>query len=428
MSDISPPPWFRRRGYPHFDQPIKLVKAQKIVSNPTEVARHSFYPFIKFTVETVKIKFNRIDLKVEKQTPKIRCISYASHVDSHIYAYYSFLLSKQYEGEIKKLGLTENVIAFRSLGKNNIDFASRAFKEITERKNCHVLCLDVKGFFDNLDHQLLKSAWSQVLQRPQLAPDHYAVFKSLTQFATVDRDKVYQTLHRSTNNMSRKALRLCTPEEFRIKIRNTNLIEKNGVNKKGIPQGSPISALLSNIYMLNFDKNVKEHVETLGGFYFRYCDDMLIIVPIESKEYTYNFIKNEIDKIKLEFQDSKTEQINFKYKLGKIEAERPLQYLGFLFDGNQILLRSASLARYSERMRKGVRLAKSTMAKRNRARQARNEITKPLFKKNIYQRYTHLGRRNFLSYGYKASKIMDSKGIKRQLGRLWNRVQNEINR
>ena len=66
--------------------------------------------------------------------------------------------------------------------------------------------------------------------------------------------------------------------DFRDKVRKNALIISNKANF-GIPQGSPISALLSNIYMLNFDIEMKDYVATLGGEYFRYCDDMLFIVP-----------------------------------------------------------------------------------------------------------------------------------------------------
>lgn len=38
----------------------------------------------------------------------------------------------------------------------NIDFANYAFKEIVSRGNCVALVIDIKGFFDNLDHEILK--------------------------------------------------------------------------------------------------------------------------------------------------------------------------------------------------------------------------------------------------------------------------------
>jgi len=418
-------PWFRRRGYPHFDSATNYAAAQRIVTSPNQVASHSFYPFISFQVKTVKVKRNRSTGKVEKQIPKERPIAYASHVDSHIFAYYAFKLSKNYERIILQNSLQSCVIAFRALGKSNIQFAADAFNEIKKRGDCHVLCLDIKGFFDNLDHQILKSAWCETLVLPKLPNDHYAVFKALTRYSVVDRADLYELIGKSVHNFSSQSERLCAPDEFRNLIRKNKLIKTNS-SKKGIPQGSPISALLSNIYMLNFDKKVKEFAELVGGCYLRYCDDMFLIVPLEQKEHAFKFVEQEIAKIGLEFQGKKTERVNFNMKNGELIADKPLQYLGFVFDGTQVLLRSASLARYSERMRRGVRLAKATMRKRNRARASRGEANQPLYKKKIFQRYTHLGRQNFLSYGYRAAKLMGSKSIKRQLGRLWVRVLEEM--
>lgn len=58
---------------------------------------------------------------------------------------------------------------------------------------------------------------------------------------------------------------------------------KTHQDSKGIPQGTPISALLSNIYMVDFDLKAKEIIDRLGGKYYRYCDDMLFITQPENQ-------------------------------------------------------------------------------------------------------------------------------------------------
>ncbi len=68
----------------------------------------------------------------------------------------------------------------------------------------------------------------------------------------------------------------------------------NNKGQKGIPQGSPISALLSNIYMLEFDVLVKEKIMECKGSYFRYCDDILCIIPNEYEEFILDYITGEI--------------------------------------------------------------------------------------------------------------------------------------
>jgi len=195
---------------------------------------------------------------------------------------------------------------------------------------------------------------------------------------------------------------------------------------KGIPQGSPISALLSNLYMLEYDSILRSFVEASGGHYFRYCDDILLIVPSVLKTDAEALAVSEIKKLYLEINPSKTDRIDFTDTGSGLIASKPLQYLGFLYDGQRILLRSASLARYSERMRASVRLAKSTMKKRNLARMENGEAARPLFKKKLNRKYSHLGRRNFVTYGYEAAKKMESQPIRRQLRALWTRFQTEI--
>ncbi len=77
--------------------------------------------------------------------------------------------------------------------------------------------------------------------------------------------------------------KICSNDEFREKIcgdRGTHhsLIDKNE-EPFGIPQGSPISDILANMYMFEFDKAIFASVSRARGFYFRYLDDIIIIVP-----------------------------------------------------------------------------------------------------------------------------------------------------
>ena len=125
--------WFKRRGYLHFDSPVSFKKAQKLVNSPKRVSTHSFYPLIHYSIKSFKVKLNASG-EIEPKW-KTREIKYAAHLDSHIYAYYSWLLGKRYEEEVQRRGLNENVLAFRSLGKNNIDFANDVFEIIKIKKN-----------------------------------------------------------------------------------------------------------------------------------------------------------------------------------------------------------------------------------------------------------------------------------------------------
>lgn len=417
-------PWFRTRGYLHFDKPIFLKKTLRLVTDPSKVAKHSFLPFITFDVKSYKISQDKITKKITKNE-KERKIAYSSHVDSHIYAYYAAILSGIYEEKLKDYGVSSNVIAFRALNKSNIEFANEAFNSIKNRKECGAVALDLSKFFDTLDHLQLKDAWCRLLGAEELPEDHYAVFKNITRYSSVYKNKLYEHLKISKNNPKFKRYSICSFDDFRNNVRKSKLIEKNK-SGHGIPQGSPISALLSNIYMLNFDIDMRNYVNSVGGDYYRYCDDMLFIVPLDQINKVAGIAEKELFKLKVTLNIKKTELRTFTSTSEIITADKPLQYLGFLFDGHNIYLRSSSLSRYSDRMRRGVRLAKATMKSKNKTRVARGMVKKSLFKEKIYARYAHVGKRNFLTYGYRAARIMESSTIRKQLKPLLQRLKNEI--
>ncbi|MES9904395.1 MAG: antiviral reverse transcriptase Drt2 [Sedimenticola sp.] len=418
-------PWYRPRHYLHLDSPIGYKRARRVVTSPKRVARHSFYPFISYHVTSKKLKQDKAT-KTLKIKRKNRPIRYAAHLDAHIYSYYALMLSSLYEEALAKRGISDSVLAFRSLRKSNIEFAADAFGEIKSRGDCSVVALDISGFFDNLDHEILKNAWASLLGESRLPADHYAVFKSLTKYSAVDKESLYKKLNISLNNpKAGNRKRLCEAVEFREKVRRTGLVKKN-CEPFGIPQGSSISALLSNIYMFQFDIKSSEEMERLGGKYYRYCDDMLFIVPKEHKEKIEEFAISNIDNLCIDINPDKTEKREFTVENEKIISDRPLQYLGFTYDGQQILIRSAALARYSEKMKRGVRLAKATMKKRNRLRIYRGESPKPIYRNNLYKRYSHLGQRNFITYGFRAAETFNSTAIRKQLKPLWKRLTKEI--
>lgn len=415
--------WYRKRSYIHFDAPIGLKKATAIVTNSNLVATHAFFPLVHYTIESFKV-FKNKNGEIEKKV-KLRPIAYASHLDSHIYSFYSKLLSAKYEQALLERGLDTNVIAFRSLGKSNINFANDAFEEIKKRRSCSAIALDITGFFDNLDHQILKEHWCYLLGCDKLPADHYNVYRSITRFSKVCRDTVYEQLKIPKNNPRNGRFKICEPEVFRDVIRGNKLIQVN-LDSKGVPQGSPISALLSNIYMLTFDVEAKKIAKQYGGCYYRYCDDMLFIVPTAYKELVEKAVMAEIIKIKLDINPAKTEIRDFWSSGAILHSSKPLQYLGFIFDGQHKLIRSAALAKFSGRMKSGVRLAKKTQRKANIRELLAEKPVTPLFKRKLYERYSHLSKRNFVTYGHNAAKIMQSQAIRKQLKPLWGRLQNEI--
>ena len=225
---------------------------------------------------------------------KIRPICFASHVDSLIFGFYSFALTRKYESFIKAKGFDECVLAYRSdLGKCNIQFAKEVFDHIKDRKGCVAIALDIKGYFDNIDHLKLKEAWSKILGGC-LPRDQFKLFETLTHYSYVNKKTLLR--HFRINLKKQKAPKTLLDlipgmrnfEKFNILRRHKLLVKNSKPSKEtkrmaGIPQGSALSALLSNIFLIDFDKMMFEKSKQEGFFYRRYCDDIIIICD-EGKE------------------------------------------------------------------------------------------------------------------------------------------------
>lgn len=417
--------WFRKRGYLHFDEPISVKSASELVTSPTRVASHSFWPLISYEIQTVKIRKVEGSSALVKK-PKNRPIAYAAHSDSHIFSYYCQMLSRLYEQKVSQNQIGDSVLAFRPLGKNNIDFAKQAFDEIKKLGDCVAIALDITKFFDNLDHRILKQQWMGLLGVAALPDDHFATYKALTRHSSVKRDNLFNKLNISVHNPRAGRRRLCTPLEFRSHVRDGNLIETNFCGK-GIPQGTAISAFLSNLYMFDFDLEMNDRANKCGGKYMRYCDDILFVVPNEHESEIRSTAEGRIRDLKLEVNPDKIDVCHFNLdEHGRIHGSKSLQYLGFLFDGQRIFIRSAAFAKFSNRMKRGVSLAKLTMFSENKARAEKGLPSKDLYLRKIYARYSHLGSRNFLRYGYRAAVIMNAPNIRKQLRPLWGRLKTMI--
>ena len=410
----------RPRSYLHLDERIPREALLKLVSTPTTVAKWQFLPLIVASVTTKKVGRDASGFQVKKKT---RPICYASHRDAALYAYYSQQLTKRYEALLTARGLGEAVTAFRSGdGRCNVHFALDAFTWIEAHRPCTALAYDISGFFDALDHQLLKKKWSEVLGE-DLPADHYSIYRSLTRHAKVEQVVLYALfgISRHAPKASGRK-RICSPEQFRKLVVEGGHLKLNP-DAKGIPQGTPISAILSNIYMLEFDERLAAQVHTWGGFYRRYCDDVLCVVPPHRAAAAKAFIEALVMEIKLEVQKEKLEECAFGPPGTSIQ--KPLQYLGLTFNGQKILLRSGSVGRFYSRLRKGVRMA--DIARSKAAVNAGLAKTSVSIKRGKLNRaYTFTGQQNFVSYAHRAAKIANSTAIARQVARRWSAIDRAI--
>ena len=194
-------------------------------------------------------------------------------------------------------------------------------------------------------------------------------------------------------------------------------------NIYGIPQGTPISAVLANIYMIKWDLLLKEWVDSKNGFYQRYSDDFIIVIPkIEcSKGNLEAFINNQVKSIpKLVLQPEKQkwfevrpdEIINFEKILSEniniVKSEKTrINYLGFSFDGDKVSIRDKTISRYYGKMNEAIR----SIIKQDGVTHPRNPKVKskiiPLYR--LYNQYTYKGTIFYRKYhrNYKHVQLIE---------------------
>ena len=266
-----------KRKYAHFDMRLGLKETCKYISNPENIVKHNFYPFIYY--EKKMYKFNKEKGKNEKTRP----ICYAAHIDRCIYQYYAYILNYIYNKNVCELNIDDCSIAYRdNKRKSNIDFAKEVFDFIKQTQKACIIVSDFKGFFDNLEHNFLKEQICQLMNVDKLSDDMYAVFKSMTKFSKCRLEDILTLNGLSDTYKGIKELNsretVMDVENFK-KFKKENLIKNQ--NKFGIPQGSSLSGIFSNIYMMNFDYKMKQLVNSNNGLYRRYSDDFILVLPCD---------------------------------------------------------------------------------------------------------------------------------------------------
>ncbi|MGX2945502.1 reverse transcriptase domain-containing protein [Enterococcus alishanensis] len=413
---------FITKSYLHFDYRTRYNSVKDYVENPQRIIKHGFFPFIHKKKVLVKYKATGAGERPVKIKP--RELFRASHLDSCIYRYYADRLNKDYERVAEVRNIDENVAAYRTeKGKSNIDYAAETM-DFIKRTNggCFIFLGDFENFFDTLDHEYLKSKLKEVLNTNKLTEDWFKIFKTLTSFSWVEQ-KDLNDLFGSEKEQYKNSLKTYfeTWEEFRS-FKADGHVHKN-TKSFGIPQGTPISALLSNIYMIDFDDWLNRLSSRYEGKYLRYADDFILILPFSTtSKDVYLEIVNEIlqyasDVTKLKIEKNKTEKYLFKNdKIYLFESNKTdtsslikskLDYLGFVFDGRSVKMRQKSVSKFYRKADKAVRTARE----KSRIRKSSYLIGK----RHIYRYFFDVGARdgrgskfgNFISYARRCQKKFD---------------------
>lgn len=413
--DFVPVPLSKERRYKHFDLPLRECDRELDIDFTQELSAHRFWPLLGFTDVTrrfVRVKDdNGKWLRdedgnfVRSVKEKTRPIRFAGHKDAAYLQAYAAHLNVFYEQALAKDGTSASVLAYRKDGGTNIHHAKSLFDEIVQRRDCSVFAVDISGFFDCLDHTMLRDEIAGLIGVDRLDGHHGTVWKNITQYSWVETEDLDAVLGRKRKGHGR----VCSPQDFiaHVQGRKHGLIRKHDL-VYGIPQGTPVSGLYANIYLRTFDREMIAWCERHGGSYRRYSDDIAIVLPLGAKvRHVVAVVEKFLADFNLSMSAGKTETADFKS--GLLATLKPIQYLGFTFDGVRTLIRPSSLDAYRLKMRRGIH-AKLVAAKLK-------DIPSPnVFERELRSRYTHAGkRRNFLRYAYKAADIMGSHEIKQQV-------------
>ncbi len=157
----------------------------------------------------------------------------------------------------------------------------------------YCLKLDIKKYYPNINHDILKSIYRKIFKDPKL---------------------------------------LWLIDE---------IIDSTEGNK-GIPIGNYVSQWSGNLYLSPFDHWMKE--EQRLKYYFRYMDDIIILH--ESKEYLHN-LRHEIEKYLKEVLDL---ELKDNWQVFPVEV-RGIDYLGYRIFPDYILLRKSTVKNIKRRVK-----------------------------------------------------------------------------
>jgi RNA-directed DNA polymerase len=179
-------------------------------------------------------------------------------------------------------------------------------------------------------------------------------------------------------------------------------------NEFGIPQGTPISSVFSNLYLMDFDRSLIDACALAGGLYQRYSDDILVICPVGKEAELTNIVTKSLADHRLTLAADKTDEQLFDPKSPTV-----FQYLGFNVSADGAVIRPSSLARQWRKIKRSI----------NKTRRVGMAAILPgkankIFVSKLRQRFSPVGSRNFSKYARRAGEAFGSKKIVRQISRL----------
>ena len=157
--------------------------------------------------------------------------------------------------------------------------------------------------------------------------------KKYNTYIKIDIQNFYPSINK---DILLKKIRQKVRNDFFSKLITNSLSPSKKDYINGVPQGLSISNILAHIYLTSLDKKIS-NLTNLA--YFRFVDDILILLNKNQKDNVINTLSTEFKKIKLSVHDIK--ENGSKSKFGLIDDG--LDYLGYVYKNKEFTVREATL-------------------------------------------------------------------------------------
>lgn len=261
---------------------VDKITKEKYDANKYENIENLLNRMKKFSYKPMPVRRTYIP----KANGDLRPLGIPAYEDKLVQGAMSDILNEIYENIFLDIsyGFRENMNCHKAISQIN-------FLLMTKKIN-YVLDADIKGFFDNVDHEIL-----------MMFLEHDIQDKNFLRYI-------------------KRFLKSGIMED--MKYRKTEI---------GTPQGGLISPVLANVYLhytldLWFEKTIKPKLKG-EAYMIRYADDFIIMFQYENeaKEF-YEVLKKRLKKFKLSLAEDKTRILPF----GRFKGTKDkFDFLGFTF-------------------------------------------------------------------------------------------------